>query len=83
MERVDGLGAVGKLSAGITALDTAHELNNLLTVMLGGLEQLHRQPLNDRGKAQLERAQWGVTRAGQLLQQLAGTEQSLDAPPAS
>ncbi len=52
--------------------DLVHQLNNVLTVVLGSLEQLHRQPLNERGKAQLERAQWGVAQAGDLVRQVIG-----------
>jgi signal transduction histidine kinase len=49
----------------------AHELNNLLTVMHGSLEQLHRnQALDERGQKQLERAEWAVRQAGHLTQQI-------------
>jgi signal transduction histidine kinase len=49
----------------------AHELNNLLTVMQGSLEQLHRnQALDERGQKQLERAEWAVRQAGHLTQQI-------------
>jgi signal transduction histidine kinase len=61
-ERVEVLGA---LAAGI-----AHEFNNLLTVVLGSLEQLRRQPLDERGQKQLDRAEWGVQQAGRLSRQV-------------
>jgi signal transduction histidine kinase len=49
----------------------AHELNNLLTVMQGSLEQLHRhQNLDERGQKQLERAEWAVRQASHLTQQI-------------
>ena len=54
----------------MTAADTAHELNNLITVVLGSLEQLQRQTLDERGKAQLDRAQTAVAQAHLLLQRL-------------
>ena len=47
-----------------------HDLNNLLTVVLGSLEQLRRQPLDGRGQQQLERAQRATWRAGQLAQEV-------------
>lgn len=52
---------------GMTSADTAHEFNNLMTVVLGSLEQLQRQVLDERGKAQLDRAQTAVTQANALL----------------
>lgn len=54
-----------------TTAGFAHELNNLLTVMQGSLEQLHRhQALDERGQKQLERAEWAVRQAGHLTQQI-------------
>ena len=47
-----------------------HDLNNLLTVVLGSLEQLRRQPLDGRGQQQLERAEWAAWRAGQVAQEV-------------
>ncbi len=47
----DGLGA-----------DVAHELANLMTVVLGSLEQLRRQPLDKQGRQQLARAERGPGR---------------------
>jgi signal transduction histidine kinase len=48
----------------------AHEFNNLLTVALGSLEQLRRQVLDERGREQLERAEWSVRQAGRLARQV-------------
>ena len=61
-KRVEALGA---MTAGV-----AHEFNNLLTLVLGSLELLHRQPLDGRGEQQLQRAEWGVRQAGRLAQQV-------------
>jgi len=55
---------------GTIATGVAHEFNNLLTIVLGSLEQLHRQPLDERGCEQLERAEWGVRQAGRLARQV-------------
>ena len=60
------------LPAGMTAADAAHELNNLMTVVLGSLEQLQRQTMDERGKLQLDRAQTAVAQANVLLQHLVG-----------
>ena len=48
----------------------AHEFNNLLTIVLGSLEQLRRQPLNKRGHEQLTRAEWGAHQAERLTRQM-------------
>jgi signal transduction histidine kinase len=59
-----------------TMIDTvtagfAHELNNLLTIMQGSLEQLQRHhALDERAQKQLERAEWAVRQAGHLTQQI-------------
>lgn len=55
----------------------AHELNNLLTIMQGSLEQIHRhQALDERGQKQLERAEWAARQAGHLTQQILSVAQS-------
>ena len=56
--------ALGLVSAGV-----AHEFSNLLTVLLGSLQQLRRQPLDARGDEQLDRAEWGARQAARLLRQ--------------
>lgn len=56
---------LGSMAAGL-----AHEFNNLLTVVLSSLDQLRRQDLDERGKGQLERAEWGARQAGRLAQQV-------------
>jgi signal transduction histidine kinase len=55
---------------GVVAVDIAHELNELLTIALGSLEQLRRQSLDERGQRQLERAEWSVRQAGQLAKKV-------------
>ncbi len=70
VERVDG--SLPYLPPGMTAADAVHELNNVMTVLLGSLEQLQRQPMDGRGKTQLERARQAVEDANQLLQHLVG-----------
>jgi hypothetical protein len=55
--------------------DTAegvHALNNALTVVLGNLEQLRRQALDERGRRQLERAEQGAREAVRLIRQIRG-----------
>jgi signal transduction histidine kinase len=46
-----------------------HELSNLLTIMLGSLEQLRRQSLDEKGHQRLGHAEAAAYRAGQLLHQ--------------
>jgi signal transduction histidine kinase len=60
-DRVDRTGLLGVMATGI-----AHEFSNLLTIVLGSLEQLRRQPLDERGREQLDRAEWAVRQAGRL-----------------
>ena len=55
---------------GTIATGLAHEFNNLLTVALGSLEQLRRQALDERGREQLDRAEWSVRQAGRLARQV-------------
>lgn len=64
-ERAERVEVLGALATGV-----AHEFNNLLTVVLGSLEQLRRQPLDERGQKQLDRAEWGVRQAGRLSRQV-------------
>ena len=54
--------------------DAAHQWNNLLTVVLGSLEQLQRQALDERGAVQLERARSALDQANTLVQDLAGPD---------
>ena len=56
--------------SGVIATGAVHELNNLLTIALGSLEQLRRQALDERGQTQLDRAQWGVEQAGRVARQM-------------
>jgi signal transduction histidine kinase len=55
---------------GSLGADTAHELANLMTVVSGSLEQLRRQPLSEKGRQQLARAEWGVRQAARLTRQM-------------
>jgi len=45
----------------------AHDLKNLLARVLANLELLHRQPLDERGRRQLERAEQGAWQAEELI----------------
>ena len=58
------------LRPGAYGASLVHDLNNLLTVVLGSVEQLRRQHLDDRGQVQLDRASWGARQAGLLARQL-------------
>ncbi len=60
----------GTARPGVEAASLVHDVNNLLTVVLGSLEQLRRQRLDDRGQVQLDRAHWGARQAGLLARQL-------------
>jgi signal transduction histidine kinase len=65
------VGHVGEASGpGAVEAGAVHDLNNLLTVVLGSLEQLRRQPLDGQGRTQLDRAQWGARQAGRLARQV-------------
>ena len=58
-------GHVGTLSA-----DMMHELANLVMVVSGSLEQLRRQPLDEQGRQQLARAEWGARQVARLTRQV-------------
>jgi len=68
---------------GAAAIDIAHELNELLTITLGSLEQLRRQSLDERGQQQLERAEWSVRQVGWLAKKVLSSLSSLFLPPKS
>lgn len=55
--------------AGALSADAMHEMANLMTVVLGSLEQLRRQPLGEQGQRQLARAEWGARQAARLTRQ--------------
>ena len=55
--------------SGAMGAEIAHELANLITVVLGSLEQLRRQPLDDGGQQQLERAEWSAQHIARLTRQ--------------
>ncbi len=54
-------------ASGSMTVEVAHEFSNMLTIVLGSLEQMRRQPLDDQGRQQLARAEWGARRACALL----------------
>lgn len=56
--------ALGLVSAGV-----AHEFSNLLTVMLGNLQQLRQQSLDAHGEEQLDRVEGSARQAARLLRQ--------------
>ena len=55
--------------------DLVHDLSNMLTIMLGSLDLLQRQPLNRAAQRQLGRAQWSAGRAGELTRHMLATAQ--------
>ena len=63
------------------AADAAHELANLMTVVLGSLEQLRSQPLDPPGRQQLGRAEWGARQAARLTRQVLSRTQGRDERP--
>lgn len=63
---------------GSVAADAAHELANLMMVVLGSLEQLRRQPLDEQGLQQLSRAEWGARQAARLTRQVLSRAQGRD-----
>jgi PAS domain S-box-containing protein len=52
------------------ASGVAHEFNNLMTVVLGSVEQAAARAADDRVKTPLERADWASKRAGALASEL-------------
>ena len=64
---------------GAAAAGVIHDLRNALTVVLGGLEQLRRQPLDARGREQLARAEWGARHAARLARALLASGRGEDA----
>ncbi len=55
------------LATDASAADVVEDLSDMLTVIMGNLEQLARQPLTPHAAAQVARADLAVHRAGQLL----------------
>ena len=51
-------------------VNAVHTAIDMLTVVLCSLEQLRRQPLDERGQLQLDRAEWGAQQAAQIAQQI-------------
>ncbi len=52
-------------------MEFAHQMRDMLTAILGNLEQLRRQPLDERGRHQLTWAEEGAWRASGLLNRYA------------
>jgi signal transduction histidine kinase len=55
-----------KIPGGMTVED-AHKFRELLTVIVGNLEMLQRQPLDDRGQKQLRRAELAARQLGEMI----------------
>jgi signal transduction histidine kinase len=49
----------------------AHQMRDMLTAVLGSLEQLHQQSLDEQGRHQLARAEAAALRAIDLLNRYA------------
>lgn len=60
----------GERDAGAMDADMAHELSNLMTVVLGSLEQLGRQPLDEKGRRQLARGEWSARHVAALTRRV-------------
>lgn len=75
--RIMDVGGAGH--PGIAMAGAIHDLNDMLTVVLGSLEQLRRQPFDRRGQKQLDRAQWSTRQAGRLSRQALAAAQGADA----
>jgi signal transduction histidine kinase len=52
-------------------MEFAHQMRNMLTAMLGSLEHLRRQPLDEHGRHQLARAEISAWGAAELLDRYA------------
>ena len=50
--------------------DLVHDLSNMLTIVLGSLDLLQRQPPSQEAQRQLGRAQWSAGRAGELARHM-------------
>lgn len=61
-----GLGGGFGPSGGV-GTDLMHELANLLMIVLGGPQQLCRQPLDRQGQLQLACAEWGALHVARLM----------------
>ena len=78
LQRLQQLDAVGALASGV-----AHEFNNLMTVVVSGVERAAAAAVDERQRAQLRRADQAARRAGRLTQQMLSfaQRQHLDARP--
>lgn len=54
---------------GLTSAEIAHEINNLMTLVLGSLALLRREPMSGHAQELLQRAAWGAQQAGRLMRQ--------------
>lgn len=75
----DHPGLDGRADRSVAAgADAAHELANLMMVLLGSLEQLRRQPLDEAGHRQLGRAEWSARQAARLTRHVLSRAQGRD-----
>jgi signal transduction histidine kinase len=51
-------------------VEVAHEIRELLTILVFSLEQLKRQPLDDRGRTQLTRAAQAAGQIGEIVKRV-------------
>ena len=63
--RAARMDTLGSMAAGI-----AHEFANLMTVAMGSIESVAREPLTQRQSERLEQAAWATRGAGRLTQQM-------------
>ena len=57
--------ALGSMAAAV-----AHEFNNLMTIVIGSVQQAQERVADDRQHRQLERVEWAARQAGRLTQQM-------------
>jgi hypothetical protein len=55
----------------LRTMEFAHQMRDMLTAMLGSLEQLRQQPLDEHGRHQLARAEISAWGAADLLDRYA------------
>lgn len=77
MNKPDGRLAARYASGPMTiGRETVAEIIDMLTVILGGVEQLRQQPLDERGVRQVERMEQAAQRMAQLVSSLADASTS-------
>lgn len=65
LQRSQRMEAMGSMAASV-----AHEINNLMTVVAGSLEQAGMHPSSTTQVKQIDRANWGVEQTSRLVQQM-------------